>query len=111
MAAGGDYPKLDKVQCEITFEPSLFRVSVSPVHATNEVSRIEEVPVDDPGPTMNMRKVDAKNYQLSYITTSLYTSTVGNSFRKNIRSLRANRSVFNTSSPAYEAVILDAVAD
>lgn len=111
MAAGGGYPQLDKVQCEITFEPSLFRADVSPANATMEVSRIEKVPVDDPDPTTNLRQVATNSYQLRYITTSLHKSTVGDSFAENIRNLQANRSVFNISSPAYKAVVLDAIAD
>ena len=111
MTAGGGYPQLDRVQCEITFEPSLYRVNVSPSNATIEVSRIENVLVDDPDPTTNLRKVATNSYQLSYITTSLYTSTVGDSFTENIRNLQANRSVFDTDSPAYKAVVLDAIAD
>jgi hypothetical protein len=111
MAAGGGYPQLDKIQCEITFEPSLFRVEVSPANTTIEVSRIEGVQVEDPDPTTNLRKVAADSYQLSYITTSLYTSTVGDSFTENIRNLQARRSVFNTSSSAYKEVVLDAIAD
>ncbi|KAJ4368544.1 40S ribosomal protein S21 [Didymella sp. IMI 355093] len=111
MAAGGGYPQLDKIQCQITFEPSLFRVEVSPVNTTIEVSRIEGVQVEDPDPTTNLRKVAADSYQLSYITTSLYTSTVGDSFMENVRNLQARRSVFNTSSSAYKEVVLDAIAD
>jgi hypothetical protein len=111
MAAGGGYPQLDKIQCEITFEPSLHRVNVSPSNATIEVSRIEYVPVDDSDPMTNLRNVATNSYQLSYITSSLYTSTAGDSFTENIRSLQGNRSVFNISSSAYKAVVLDAIAD
>ena len=112
MIAGGSYQQLNNTQCETTFEPSLFQVDVSTLNATIKVSRIENIRVEDPDPLMKLRLVASDSYGLSLIMTSLYTSTVGDSFMENIRNLQTNRSVLaDTSSSAYTTVVLDAIAD
>lgn len=71
------------------------------------------VEVDDPDPTHNLREVASDSYGLSFISTSLYTSTVGDAFMANIRSLQTRRSVTSddVNDADYQAVVLDAIAD
>ena len=113
MVAGRQYLQLNKTQCETTFRPSLFNIIVSLVNSTINVSRVDDVKVKDPDPTYNLREVASDSYALSFVSTSLYTSTVGNAFMANIRSLQARRSVTsdNINDAGYQAVVLDAIAD
>ncbi|KAF9690551.1 hypothetical protein EKO04_011304 [Ascochyta lentis] len=112
MVAGIQYRQLNKTQYETIFVPSLFTVDGSIVNTTIKVTRVERAEVGDPDPTRNLRLVAADSYGLSFITNSLYTSTVGDSFMENIRNLQTNRSVWSDiNDPSYKTVVLDAVAD
>jgi hypothetical protein len=113
MVAGRKYLPLNKTQCETTFRPSLFKIIVSLVNSTISVSRVDNVEVDDPDPTYNLREVASDNYGLSFISTSLYTSTVGDAFMANIRNLQTRRSVTSddVNDAGYQAVVLDAIAE
>jgi hypothetical protein len=113
MVAGQQYLQLNKTQCETTFQPSLFNIIVSLVNSTISVSRIDNVEVDDPDPSYNLREAASDSYGLSYVSTSLHTSNVGDAFMANIRSLQTRRSVTSSdvNDAGYQAVVLDAIAD
>jgi hypothetical protein len=113
IVAGQTYLQLNKTQCETTLQPSLFNIIVSLVNSTISVSRVDNVETLDPDPTYNLREVASHSYGLSFTSTSLVTSTVGDAFMANIRSLQARRSVAsNDANDAdYQAVVLDAIAD
>jgi hypothetical protein len=113
MVTGQKYLQLNKTQCETTFQPSLFNIIVSLVNSTISVSRVDNVEVDDLDPTYNLREVASDSYGLSFISTSLYTFTVGDAFMANIRSLQTRRSVTSddVNDAGYQAVVLDAIAD
>jgi hypothetical protein len=112
MVAGKDYRQLQNTQCQIKFTPSVFSVNVSMTDSTIKVSPIPSMVVSDPDPGMQLRRQALKSYGLSFTTTSLYGSAVGNAFLENIRSLQA-RKAFGTSldDPAYKSVVLESVAD
>lgn len=113
MVTGQRYLQLNKTQCETTFRPSLFNIVVFLVNSTISVSQVDNVEVDDPDPTYNLREVASDSYGLSYVSTSLYTSTVGDAFMANIPSLKTRRSVTSddVNDADYQAVVLDAIAD
>ena len=71
MVAGRDYLPLNKTQCETTFQSSLFKIIVSLVNSTISVSRVNNVELNDPDPTCNLREVASDSYGLSFISTSL----------------------------------------
>ena len=67
-----------------------------------------------PYPTYtHLREVASDSYGLSFISTSLCTSTVGDAFMANIRSLQTRRTVTSddVNDAGYRAVVLDAIAD
>lgn len=112
LVAVANCQKLNKTQCETTFEPSILKVGVSIVNATMRISWIEDAQVEDPDPLKKLRSVAWDSYGLSFITTWFYTSKVGDSFMENIRNVQTNRSVLtDTISSAYKAVVLDVIAD
>jgi hypothetical protein len=82
------------------------------VNATIKVSRTAAAKAEDPDPTMNLRLVAVDSYGLSFVTTSLYTSTVGDSFIENIRNLQTSRSAWSDiNNSSYRTLVLDAIAD
>lgn len=88
--------------------PSILKVDVSIVNATIRISWVEDAQVEDPDPLKKLRSVAWDSHGLSFITTWLYISTVGDSFMENIRNVQTNRSVLtDTISSAYKAVVLD----
>ncbi|KAF2111671.1 hypothetical protein BDV96DRAFT_581523 [Lophiotrema nucula] len=110
LAAGSSYAQLDKVQCQLTFEPANFRVDVSIANNTITVTRDNTTKVEnlDPDKKLRMRAIDQLG--VSFIEGSLYVSTVGDAFMENARNLQIRQELSPTAN-ITNATILAAVAD
>ena len=111
VTAGSSYSDLNNTQCEVSFVPTLFTVSVEvankliSVHPTN-VTKIagSTSPSFDPTSGLADNVMNQIN-GLSMISTSLYTSVVGDALLTNIRSATTN------TSSTYSHAVLAAMAD
>jgi hypothetical protein len=113
IASAENYSVLNGTQCEILFQPAEFRVvvntvkkqvSVFPIHGSNSVSN--ETRFD---PTGGLAKTVTNQINLlAMITTSLYTSIVGDALVANIAFATSNSNA-STSDPSADA--LRATAD
>ena len=112
MVAESHYLQLNRTQCETTYQLSLSKADVSLVNTTTYISRVEHAGLEVLDPTLNLPLVVVDSYSLSFITTSFYTSTVGDPFMKNIRNLHTNRPAWSSvNNPDYEAIVHDTIAD
>ena len=85
IAAGAEYKILNNTQCEWTFRPTLFKVTVSLVGRNITVEPVPGVAVADIEPVGNLTFL--ANWQFTLISsdqTSLYSSLVGSSFNASI---------------------------
>jgi hypothetical protein len=112
ILAGSDYSVLDKLQCETTFRPTNFTITVSVTNGTITVSPLPSSQVSDPDLDNKLRMRALLSYGLLFVTTSLYTSAVGDAFNENIRNLKVQRAVpSDVQDPKYLDLVRDAVGD
>ncbi|KAH7471173.1 hypothetical protein FOMA001_g13645 [Fusarium oxysporum f. sp. matthiolae] len=105
--AGEAYSLLNQTQCEVWFTVSRFNVSVDMDTKIISVRRSEEKPFDlDPTRALANISFHGVGY-LSQTLTTLYTSVLGDSFRRNIDNVQTRR---NRKEPTDEDVI-EAVQD
>ncbi|KAJ5513121.1 hypothetical protein N7463_002673 [Penicillium fimorum] len=98
IAAGNYYRNLDKVQCAVTFNPSLFNVSVDIQGRNISVSKVNESelslsmrPVHNIDPHHNITHVVMRQLELiANDLTSYYRSTLGDAFNASISDYRTS---------------------
>ena len=126
MTAGSNYINLNQTQCEVSFTPTMFTVhvyvdnkliSVLPMDATKEGEA--GAPSFDPTAGLATTVMHQIN-NLGMISTTLYTSVIGDALMSNIRAAidNANNSISSSSSsfssrslPSSSPTALVAVAD
>ena len=111
VTAGSSYNDLNNTQCEVSLVPNLFTVSVEvankfisvhPINVTN-IAGSTSASFD---PTSGLADTIMNQLNgLSMISTSLYTSVVGDALLTNIRSATTN------TFSAYSHAVLAAIAD
>ena len=87
IAAGHEYNILDKVQCELSFQPTVFDVDVSLLfgQAYKVSPRYNSGDEADPEPRGVLREWALRSLQsLSMIESTLYVSSLGEAFASNI---------------------------
>ena len=109
IAAGPGYNLLDKIQCEIFFQPTLFNVNVSSTNGTIEVTPLGEFVDIDPIGDLRAQVVRDISGP-SMISTSLYTSIPGDSLPDNINNYQIRNKADLMVSPS-NITILAAVSD
>lgn len=103
FAAGQAYSNLDTVQCEFTFTPQVFNITVHETNRTIIVKPIERT--DEIEPRGALREKILKNIvDITKVETTLYSSSVGNAFNKSITTLSLRE-----SSPVTPELVLRAV--
>jgi hypothetical protein len=106
VAAGSDYPVLNGTQCEVTLAPALFAIGIDVTNKLIDVHPITTAAAVPPSfdPTAGLASTVMEQLNsLGMISTSLYTSIVGDSLMSNIAAAAAT-----TSSPS--AAIADSFA-
>ena len=92
IAAGANYSKLNKIQCEISFQPKRFNVHVVKASSTITANAIDGTcPDPEPRGMLRSKVLDSMN-RISMVATSLYSSTVGNALMENINSFQTRQS-------------------
>ena len=116
IAAGASYSELDKIQCELIFQPTSFEVRVSKTSSTITVVPTNATcPDPEPRGILRSKVMDGLN-KISMVATFLYVSTVGGALVQNINNLQAQQSSQNVlgnldPKSASNATILAAVSD
>ena len=116
IAAGINYSELDKIQCELIFQPTSFDVRVSRTFSTITVTPTNTTcPDPEPRGILRSKVMDGLN-KVSMVATSLYGSSVGGALAQNINNLQAkqfSRLIINRldHKSAPNATILAAVSD
>jgi hypothetical protein len=103
--AGDAYSMLNQTQCEVWFTPSRFNVSVD-VDAKNISVTLSQLGVQDIDPSRALANISFHGVgYLSQTLTTLYTSVLGDSFRRNVENVqsRAKRQEV-TDQDVFEAV-------
>ncbi|KAF5970894.1 hypothetical protein FCOIX_10117 [Fusarium coicis] len=103
--AGDAYSMLNQTQCEVWFTPSRFNVSVD-VDAKNISVTLSQLDVSDIDPSRALANISFHGVgYLSQTLTTLYTSVLGDSFRRNVENVqsRAKRQEV-TDQDVFEAV-------
>ncbi|KAI4130877.1 MAG: hypothetical protein LQ347_003209 [Umbilicaria vellea] len=102
MATGngtvGRYGPLSNVQCQITFEPMKFAVSVSVTGLRITVDPLEPAPVPAYASNMTYRAVYSLGNLGSTLATTIWTSVLGNVFMTNIANVNAASGTGNSSN-------------
>ncbi|MCJ1379443.1 hypothetical protein MMC17_002544 [Xylographa soralifera] len=113
IAAGGAYTSLNQTHCSVTFTPSNFTVAVN---TTAQSIRVDPQAVANPVPTdiePTGRLTANAMYSvrlLSYMSTSLYVSVLGETLFHNIETMRA-RPGNHDSAGDTPSVVNAAIAD
>ncbi|KAF5662036.1 hypothetical protein FCIRC_11641 [Fusarium circinatum] len=103
--AGGAYSVLNQTQCEVWFTPSRFNVSVD-MDAKNISVALSKLDSFDIDPSRALANISFHGVgYLSQTLTTLYTSVLGDSFRRNVENVqsRAQRKEV-TDQDVFEAV-------
>ncbi len=108
FAAGKNYSELNRTQCEVTFKPTRFQVSVDMTAKNISVAPV----TDQPQPALDIDPSRALTnvsfYGLMYLSqtlTTMYTSVLGDSFLTNIENVRAQEGHTDaTSSDALTGI-------
>jgi hypothetical protein len=103
VAAGSNYPVLNSTQCEVTLAPTLFAVGVDVANKLIDVHPITTAAAGPPSFDLTAGLARTLIGQLNYlgmISTSLYTSIVGDSLMSNIAAATAAK----TSSSPFAAM-------
>ena len=108
ITAGSDYPVLNGTQCEVNFAPTTFAVGVD---VANKLISIDPITTTTAGPSSLSfdptgglaRNAIGQLNGLGMISTSLYTSIVGDALMSNIAAATPN----NISSAAAFAAMAD----
>ena len=116
FAAGSHYASLNMVQCEVLFNPAIFKVAVDMISKDITVTEatMEETGLPwgasalniDPSYALAVNTFFGPSF-LSATLTSGYTSVLGKAFNDNTGSLLARRN----NSDLYSATVLRAVGD
>lgn len=109
VAAGTNYAMLDKVQCELTFTPTVFNVTVSVRNRTIQVFpdpiQNDSSEIEDPNPSGELREWSLKALQtLTMVQTTMYVSTVGEALGNNIRTKLGRPSIKLEAGPDQAAL-------
>ncbi|KAF3903128.1 hypothetical protein ABW21_db0205737 [Orbilia brochopaga] len=92
--AGGAYKEMNKTQCEVTFTPARFNVSVdmgtkqvtvTPIALPKEI-RQADIDIDPSRALTNISFLGAS--YISQTQTTLYTSVLGDAFKSNVGNIR-----------------------
>ena len=115
FAAGLNYHELDKIQCELLFKPTEFQVHAFRANSTIIVtSDNEDVPDPEPRGLFRSSVLDGLN-SVSMVTTSLYTSMLGEALVRNIKNIQAKLSLGGFVNPdskdVSDATRLAAISD
>ncbi|KAK6352529.1 hypothetical protein TWF730_009353 [Orbilia blumenaviensis] len=109
---GSEYPRLNDVQCEVTFTPTMFNVSVNVLRrqvivtpATTGDGGIQRSTDIDPSRALVNNSFLGVSY-LSQVSTTLYTSVLGDAFSRNIDNvlIRNKRGDSSLISDELEAI-------
>ena len=109
FATDGDtYQFLNKTQCEVTFNPTMFSVAVNVDQRDISVSILPNEPENQLDPSGNLTQVIFKEVSsISQIDTTLYVSLLGNALQLNANNVMLRE---GSSGPDYE-IALQAVED
>ena len=117
IAAGSNYPELNKIQCELFFQPTRFAVNVFKATSTITVTPLNSTAPPDPEPRGVLRSQVLNGLNaISTVSTSLYTSNIGDALAQNINNLMARQSstmTLTSADPAHASndTILTAVSE
>jgi hypothetical protein len=105
IAAGKSYSALDKLQCQIYFQPTLFDVRVSVRNRTIHVEPQRNIVVSDPEPRGMLREWTLRDLQsLPEVQSTLYVSTIGEALRANAINYM-NMTTVDLSGSRHEGII------
>jgi len=121
-AAGSKYPLLNSTQCEVTLTPTEFNIGVDvanglitvlPAETTRSSSSSSSSSASSPSPPFDPTAGLATNAMnqincLGMISTTLYTSIVGDALMSNINT---TTTVDNKNNPASPAIAFTAMSD
>jgi hypothetical protein len=106
IATRKSYAALDKLQCQIYFQPTLFNVRVSISNRTIHVEPQRNIVVSDPEPRGMLREWTLRDLQsLPEVQSSLYVSTIGEALRANAINYM-NITTLDLSGPQHKGIIL-----
>jgi hypothetical protein len=106
IAAGKSYAALDKLQCQIYFQPTLFDDRVSVSNRTIHVEPQRNIVVSDPEPRGMLREWTLRDLQsLPEVQSSLYVSTIGEALRANAINYMSITTL-DLSGPQHVGIIL-----
>ena len=94
----GKYGSLSNVQCQITFEPMEFAISVNVTGLNITVDPLEPAPVPAYASNMTFRAVYSLGDIGSTLATTIWTSVIGNVFMSNIANVEAASGKGNSST-------------
>jgi hypothetical protein len=105
IAAGQSYAALDKLQCQIYFQPTLFDVNVSVSNRTIHVEPQRRIVVSDPEPRGMLREWTLRDLQsLPEVQSTLYVSTIGEALKANAINYM-NMTTLDLSAIQHEGII------
>jgi hypothetical protein len=102
IASGWQNAYLDKMQCELTFTPTLFQVSVSVSNRTIHVQPMGSA--EDPEPRGQLREYSVKTLQtVSAVQTTLYSSMLGEALSTSVINNLGSPKHFGSTYPFNNA--------
>jgi hypothetical protein len=90
LISGTDYPRLNQIQCDVNFSPTMLSVSVDTQARTIEVAPMATADQQVGSALMNSLAVSAffQPSSLAQMMTTMYTSSMGNAFSINADNVR-----------------------
>ncbi|KAI9755695.1 MAG: hypothetical protein M4579_004193 [Chaenotheca gracillima] len=89
VAANEAYKSLDKIQCQIFFEPTTFSVAVNVEDASTRIGHQGSAPDPEPRGLLKFRVAGAMDH-ISEISTTAITSVVGDALIDNLHNMQAH---------------------
>ena len=105
IAAGENYKSLNTTQCEFSFTPTLFNITVDSINNNISVTPLETIP--DFNPDRNLTRTVVRQFELmSNEVTSLYVSLLGDALNSSIAAFAMFHSTSNRNPISEQDAVL-----